>query len=93
MHINLIPFIVLWVILALTVAALIAWRKMIAASEDDSLHVLQGSVAQQVNIAQKLEVIDKWGKILTIVAVAYGVILGAVYVYQNFVQMSTTQGL
>jgi uncharacterized membrane protein len=93
MHINLVPFIVLWVILAVSVLAMIAWRKMVASQEDDSLHVLQGSVAQQVSVAQKLEVIDKWGKILTIITIVYGVILGAVYVYQNFVQMSTTQGM
>jgi hypothetical protein len=94
MHVNLVPFIVLWVLLALSVAAMIVWRKMVASGEDDSLHVLQqGSVAQQVTMAQKLEVIDKWGKILTIVTVVFGAILAAAYIYQNFVTMSTVQGV
>jgi len=54
--------------------------------------VLQGSVAQQVTVAQKLEVIDKWGKILTVITLVFGLILGAAYVYQNFVQLSNIQG-
>jgi len=90
MH-NLIPFIVLWVLLALSVAVLVVWRKMIASQEDDTIHVLQGSVAQQVTVAHKLEVIDKWGKIMTVITVAFGVILGAAYVYLNFVAMSNIQ--
>jgi len=93
MHVNLMPFIVLWALLAVSVIVLIAWRKMVANQEDDTIHVLQGSVAQQVNVAQKLEVIDKWGKILTIIALVFGLILGAAYIYQNFVTMSNVQGV
>jgi hypothetical protein len=37
-------------------------------------------------MAQKLDNIDKWGKILTIAAVVYGVVLGGMYVYQSWVQ-------
>lgn len=92
MHVNLVPFIVLWVLLAASVLVLIVWRKMVANQEDDTIHVLQGSVAQQVTVAQKLEVIDKWGKILTVITLVFGLILGAVYIYQNFVTMSNIQG-
>ncbi|SPE32120.1 conserved hypothetical protein [Candidatus Sulfopaludibacter sp. SbA6] len=92
MHVNLVPFIVLWALLAASVLVLIVWRKMVANNEDDTLHVLQGSVAQQVTVAQKLEVIDKWGKILTVITLVFGLILGAAYVYQNFVQLSNIQG-
>jgi len=49
---NLIPFIVLWSLLAASVIAMIVWRKMVANQEDDTIHVLQGSVAQQVTVAQ-----------------------------------------
>lgn len=93
MQINFVPFIVLWVLLAVSVIVLIAWRKSIAVQEDDSLHVLQGSVAQQVNVAHKLEVIDKWGKIMTVITVVFGLILGAAYIYQNFVTLSNVQGV
>jgi len=88
MHVNLVPFIVLWVLLAASVLVLIVWRKMVANQEDDTIHVLQGSVAQQVTVAHKLEVIDKWGKILTVVTLVYGLILGGTYIYLNFVAMS-----
>jgi hypothetical protein len=72
------------------VVALLVKRKMIASHEDDSLHVLDGGGANQSVIAQKLEQIDKWGKILTVVVVIYGVILGAAFAYQAWIQTSQT---
>ena len=89
---NLIPFLVLWVLLALTVLALFVWRKMVASKEDDNLHVLDGASAaksaEQLALAQKLEYIDKWGKISTIVTVAYGLVMAAFYVWMSWVQNS-----
>ena len=43
---------------------MIVWRKIVARNEDDQLHVLHtgAAVPQQVMVANKLEVIDKWGK-------------------------------
>jgi hypothetical protein len=87
---NFVPFLVLWVLLALTVLTLFIWRKMVASKEDDNLHVLDGASAaksadQQV-IAQKLDFIDKWGKIVTIVTIVYGVILGGLFVWQSWIQ-------
>jgi len=84
------PFVILWVLLALVILALFVWRKTVASKEDDNLHVLDGasverSAAQSV-IAQKLDYIDKWGKITTVVAVVYGVILAGVYVWISWVQ-------
>jgi hypothetical protein len=88
MNFNLVPLIVLWSLLAISVIVMVVWRKMVASGEDDTLHVLQGSVAQQVTVANKLEMIDKWGKILTIVTVVSGVIIGALWVYQSYVTAS-----
>jgi hypothetical protein len=90
---SIIPFVILWVLMALTVLTLFIWRKMVAAKEDDNLHVLDGASAaksaEQIAIAQKLDLIDKWGKIATVVAVIYGVILAALYVWQSWVQNSS----
>ena len=84
---NLLPFVVLWIVLATIVIAMIVRRKMVAAHEDDQLHVLNTApVAQQAAVANKLDQIDKWGKILTVITVVYGLLLGALYVYQFFVQ-------
>jgi hypothetical protein len=89
MNLDLRPFFVLWIVLATAVIALIVRRKMVASHEDDTLHVLQGGpIGEQVAVANKLEQIDKWGKILTVIAVAFGLLVGAAYVYQVWVQSS-----
>jgi hypothetical protein len=46
---------------------------------------------QQVAIANKLDQIDKWGKILTVIAVVFGLLVGAAYVYQVWVQSTQIQ--
>lgn len=89
MNVNLMPYFVVWVVLAVSVLGMIVWRKSISSHEDDSLHVLDGgAVTQQVNVSHKLDVIDKWGKILTAITVVFGLILGAIYMYQSWVAMS-----
>jgi hypothetical protein len=86
MHLDLRPFLYLWAALGAIVAVLFGWRQTLARREDDSLHVLpqEGSVGPQVSLAHKLEQIDKWGKLATIAVVVYGLILGALYIYQGF---------
>ena len=91
MNFDLRPLIVLWGLLAASVLVLIVWRKSVARNEDDQLHVLHTeAVPQQALVAHKLEVIDKWGKIVTAVTVAFGVLIAAIFVYQTWVQASTT---
>src|SRR5450759_1420697 len=63
------PLLVVWIALALVVLALFIWRQVLSSHEDDSLHVMHGALAQQTSLAQKLETIDKWGKILTVITV------------------------
>ena len=85
---SFVPYIVLWIVLAAVVVALIFYRRSIASHEDDSLHlsaVEAAAASQQVGIAQKLEQVDKWGKILTAVVIAYGLILGALLLYHGWV--------
>jgi len=91
MNLNLFPFIVLFAIMAVGVIALIVVRKRIASGEDDTLHVMEGDapmIPHQQEIAHKLEVIDRWGKTLTAVTVVYGLLLGALWVYQGWVSAS-----
>ena len=82
MNINLLPYIVFWGVLAVVVLALIVYRKSIADQEDDSLHLEGNAPGNQVALAHKLALIDRWGKSLTVVAVLYGLALAAAYVYQ-----------
>lgn len=85
---SFVPFVVLWSVMAAAVLALVVRRKMIASHEDDQIHVLDGGAAvsqQQVQVAAKLDQIDKWGKTLTIVTVAFGLLLAVAYIYYGWV--------
>ena len=90
MHMNLTPFLYPWIALALAVVVLLLRRRAIARHEDDSLHVLDGGGSNQPIVAHQLDQIDKWGKILTVIAVVYGIVLAAAYGYQAWVQGSHT---
>ena len=81
---TIIPFAVIWASLAVAVIGLAVYRRIIALHEDDTIHVAQseaGAIPGQLAIAHKLEVLDRWGKTLTILTVASGVVLGAAYLY------------
>ncbi|HLK62933.1 MAG TPA: hypothetical protein VKU19_05815 [Bryobacteraceae bacterium] len=87
MNFDLRPLFAIWILLAATVGVLFVRRKMVASHEDDNLHVLDGApVAQQATVAQKLDQIDRWGKIFTVIAVVFGLLVAAAYVYQVWVQ-------
>lgn len=89
MNVNLMPYFVFWVVLAVVVIVMIAWRKAISSHEDDSLHVLDGgAISSQATLNHKLDVIDKWGKILTAITVVYGLILGAIFMYHSWIATS-----
>jgi hypothetical protein len=92
MNINLFPFTVLWMFLALVVVGLIFYRMWIAKDEDDTLHVMEGDdgkVAQQTVVAQKLELIDHWGQRLTVIALVFGLAMCSVYLYQTWAVSET----
>ncbi len=81
---NLIPHLVIWAILATVVIILLIFRSKVSRQEDEGLHVLDSDAArvpQQIAIAKKLENIDRWGKILTIITVVYGLALAGLYVW------------
>lgn len=91
---NLLPYAIAWGVLVLVVIGLAVMRKSVAKKEDDFVH-LSGDmsvVANQTEVASKLEAIDKWGKMLTIVAVITGAILAVVYALQLW-DASSTAGL
>ena len=89
---NYLPLLGVWIVLALVVLALFVWRQSIARNEDDSLHVMHGALAPQTSMAQKLDVIDKWGKILTVITVVSGLLIAAAYVYAQFAGRSAIGG-
>lgn len=87
MHINFTPFVVIWACLAAVVLAMAGYRKTISAREEETLHLADPSESvHQIDIAHKLEVVDKWGKLLTVVAAVYGLILALAYTYQTWIR-------
>ncbi len=86
---NLVPWIVVWAALAAVVIGLAGYRKLVSAHEDDSLHVSEREVAmiaQQEALARKLDWIDRWGQILTAIALVYGLALATGYVYLSWIE-------
>ena len=88
MKISFVPFGVLWVLVAIVVLALVAYRKLVSLQEEETLHLANAAEANhQAVIARKLDWIDKWGKLLTVIAVVYGVLLAAAYTYHVWLTM------
>lgn len=90
---NLMPLFASWIVLAAAVIVLIVYRRKIAGMEDDYIHVDDaapaGVVQQQELVAAKLEKIDKWGKLLTVAAVVYGLLIGALFMYREWIVSGT----
>jgi len=82
MNINLLPYAIFWGVLAIVVLFLIVYRKSVSSQEDDSLHLEGNATSQQVSLAHRLALIDRWGKTLTVFVAVYGIALAAIYLYQ-----------
>jgi hypothetical protein len=85
MNIALTPFLAGWIALAIAVLGLAIYRRAISTHADDMLHVADseaGHVAKQAATAHQLDMVDRWGKLLTVVATVYGVLLAAAYLYR-----------
>ena len=78
---NLLPYAIAWAVLAVIVLVLAIVRKTISSHEDDSIHLSGGAavVNEQVSVAKRLDNIDRWGKILTVVLAVTGVVLAVLY--------------
>jgi len=92
---NLTLYFVTWIPLAVVVGVLAIYRNMMASHEDETIHVLDGDtpqIAAQVKLSHKLEVIERWGKILTAVVVIYGFSIAAMYLYYVWQQGAKLPG-
>jgi hypothetical protein len=82
---NLAPFTYGWIVLAAIVIAIAIYRQTVASHDDETVHVAAGQVKmidQQAAIGKRVERIDHWGKFLTVLAAAYGLVLLAIYLYR-----------
>ena len=81
---NFAPYLVAWAVIAAATITLLIYRAVVGAHEDESLHVAGGGdrlVAQQQAMFKKLGAVERWTKILLILTVVYGVVLGGGYLY------------
>ena len=86
-EINLTPAIVIWAVLAIGTLGLALYRKLISAGEEDLIHLGPGEereIPHQEALAVRLQNVDRWGKIMTIVTVFFGLVVAAIYLYQAF---------
>jgi len=77
-----------WLALACTVLGFAVFRKLVAYSEDDLIHLDEfdgGKIAHQEILAGRLDFVDRWGKILTVATLVYGILLAAAFLYQQWV--------
>jgi hypothetical protein len=85
--INLAPAVVIWMVFAIATLGLALYRKLLSAGEEDLIHLGPGEERQipgQVALDARLKAVDRWGKILTVITVAVGLVMAAVYLYQQF---------
>ena len=79
------PFVVTLMFLALVVLGLELYRKLITMGEDGFIHISEvGSkmIPHQIALAHKLDVVERWGKSLTVVTLVAGLLLASIYLSQ-----------
>ena len=85
--------VVIWAVLAIVVIVMAIYRRSLSNQTDELVHVSTaeiGAVERQEVIGKKLEVIDRWGKILTVLVLLYGIGLAGYYLYLSWAQQSKT---
>jgi hypothetical protein len=85
------PFVIAWACLAVVVIGLAIFRNLTALHEDDNLHLSaseQKLIPAQMAIFKQLDKIDRWGKTLTVITVAMGLVLASIYICDSIIQHS-----
>jgi hypothetical protein len=83
---NLIPFVAIWALCGAGVLGLALYRKILTFDGDDEfVHLAEGEerlIPQQVALGNRLEIIDRWGKSLTVITAALGVAIIGLVLFQ-----------
>jgi hypothetical protein len=87
---NLIGYAIGWAILTLCVVGLALYRKYFSARQEGAPEMFGSDafIHHQEDVAHRLDVIDRWGKMLTVVSFVFGIALAVVFLYNAWV-MST----
>lgn len=88
---NLMPLLAIWAVLAAVIVILWIYRSRLARQEDETLHVLNSDaskISQQMIVARKLETVERWGKLLTVLAILYGLVLLGLFLWDAWERSS-----
>ena len=87
------PYVAIWIVLALIVLGMAAYRQVVARRDDQSLHLIEGEklIAEQTRAYKKIKTIDLWGQSLIVVAIVYGLALAAIYLYHVWQESTKIQ--
>lgn len=87
---NLYPFAIGWVLLLVVVIVLAFYRSRLAREEDDIPHISEPEAevyaSRQIAIARKLEKVEFWGKLLTVLLILYGLAIVAAFSYKAWTE-------
>jgi hypothetical protein len=75
---------IVWAVLTIAVITLAVFRKFSARNQDAFVHLSDSEapvISEQAAVARKLDKIDYWGKTLTVVDVAFLVVLLGIVFY------------
>jgi hypothetical protein len=78
-----------WSVLFVAFVAVSVIRWSIGQKEDDHLHVLDTDtdlVGVQASVAHKLDVLDRWKKVLLIANVLFALVVAGMHMYSTFLR-------
>ena len=80
---NPLLYISTWAFLAIVVLVMAAYRYFLVRHEDATLDVMESAslASEQAKVFKKAAAIERWGKVLTLVVVVYGLVLVGAYIY------------
>jgi hypothetical protein len=81
-----------WGVLAAVVLGMAVYHNLLARREDDHIHFSEQEAAlvnAQTQTAHRIDTLEKWSKMLTILLVSYGVVLALYYLYLLWQTQST----
>ncbi len=73
-----------WSVLMAALIALFLYRRQVGRREDDFVHLSAADaqvLTDQASMAQRLDVLDRWMRILFIVVIAFSLLVVAAYLY------------
>ena len=82
-------YLIAWGVLVLAVLALAGYRLSLSHKEDDVVHLASAEgamISGQTELAARIKAVSRWGAGLTIIVVAYGLVLLAQYGYTLWTQ-------